>query len=99
MASQLACVATNVGGNTGALHDGSCGRLFSPGDVVGLASILSELAADADRRHDLARGARMRAEEKYSIQRMLRDYRLLYEGALNGARNGRARQLAASKGL
>jgi sugar transferase (PEP-CTERM/EpsH1 system associated) len=99
MASQVACVASSVGGNTSVLHNGASGRLFFPGDVVGLTSILSGLVANSNYRHDLARGARIRVEQRYSMQRMLNDYRHLYEVALERSHNRRARQLAASRGL
>jgi sugar transferase (PEP-CTERM/EpsH1 system associated) len=99
MASQVACIASSVGGNTNVLQNGVSGRLFPPRDVAGLTSILSELVANSDYRRDLARGARIRVEQRYSLQRMLNDYRHLYENALEGARNRRARQLAASRGF
>ena len=70
MASSLACVATDVGGNAEALADGA-GVVVPPKDESGLAAALAALLADEGRRKALGEAARRRAVETFGLERMV----------------------------
>jgi sugar transferase (PEP-CTERM/EpsH1 system associated) len=78
MASGLAVVATNVGGNPELVVDGSSGYLFPPGDSQALASVLEELSRDPERRCQAGQAARRRALDEFSLDGMISNYRNLY---------------------
>lgn len=77
MSAGLPVVATRVGG-TPEIVDAECGRLVSPRDATVLASALAELGADAALRGSLGRAARRRVEERFTIERMVGEYRDAY---------------------
>ncbi len=62
MATGLACVVTDVSGSRELIRDGRDGVIVPPGDVEALASALSELILDGQRRTRLGDAARSRAE-------------------------------------
>jgi len=70
MASSLACVATDVGGNAEALAEGA-GVITPPGDADALAAALTEILGDERRRKDLGAAARRRAVETFGLERMV----------------------------
>lgn len=76
MAAGLAVVATDSGGNPDVL--GETGLFFLPGDVDGLARHLARLKCDVEERGRLARAARRRAEERYSVSAMVSSYETLW---------------------
>jgi len=78
MATELATIATRVGGNCEVIEHQHSGLLFEAGDVDGLADILKNLAADCVRRALLAKNGRERIQSEFSLQRMLLDYTGLY---------------------
>jgi sugar transferase (PEP-CTERM/EpsH1 system associated) len=78
MASSLPAVATNVGGNPELIEDGRSGWLFQPGDVTGLTARLERLIRDGNLRQALGEGARKRAVQHFSLERMILRYRDLY---------------------
>jgi len=80
MATGLPVIATNVGGNPEILADSQCGCLFQPGDVIGLAEILSALLRDREMRHRLGRAALELTHKEFSLEAMLARYRQLYCG-------------------
>jgi glycosyltransferase involved in cell wall biosynthesis len=72
----LACgrpVLAADGGGTAELL-GNAGVLAPPGDPGAFARLLQDLLGDAPRRAALARSARQRALEHYTVVRMVRDY-------------------------
>ena len=79
MACGLPVVASRVGGVSEAVLDGVNGRLVEPGDPEELAGILAELLADPDRLIELGRAGRRIAEERFSVDRMVRQTAELYE--------------------
>ncbi len=87
MSVGVPCVATRVGGNPELVEEGSSGLLFEPGDATRLAAHLKSLALNPQYRHDLGGNARRRAEERFSLHRMLSNYTQLYEEAL-GKKHG-----------
>jgi glycosyltransferase involved in cell wall biosynthesis len=80
MAAGLPVVATRVGG-TPEIVDASCGRLVPARDPQALADALTALAADAPLRQMLGRRARARVEERFTLDRMVREYRDAYYAA------------------
>jgi glycosyltransferase involved in cell wall biosynthesis len=77
MAAGLPVVATEVGG-TPEIVDASTGRLVPARDPRGLAAALAAIAADESLRRTLGRHARARVEERFTLDRMVREYRDAY---------------------
>jgi L-malate glycosyltransferase len=77
MAAGLPIIATRVGG-TPEIIDETCGRLVPARDREALTAALGELAADRSLRETLARTARQRVEKRFTIERMVREYRDAY---------------------
>jgi glycosyltransferase involved in cell wall biosynthesis len=77
MAAGLPIIATRVGG-TPEVVDESCGRLIPSRDPSALADALLTLARDAELRCKLGRLARRRAESRFTVQRMIDQYREVY---------------------
>jgi glycosyltransferase involved in cell wall biosynthesis len=77
MSAALPVVATRVGG-TPEIVDGSCGVLVAARDPKALAGALTDLNANPERRKTMGREARQRVEERYTIERMVDEYRSAY---------------------
>jgi glycosyltransferase involved in cell wall biosynthesis len=80
MAAGLPIVATAVGG-TPEVVPAACGRLVPSRDAAAIASAIRGLAADSSLRTSLGRAARTRVEQLFTLERMVEDYRRVYEGA------------------
>jgi len=80
MAAGLPVVATRVGG-TPEIVDATCGRLVPSRDPDALGSTLAALAADAALRQTLGREARTRVEQRFTLDRMVHEYRDAYYAA------------------
>jgi glycosyltransferase involved in cell wall biosynthesis len=78
MAAGCAIVATRVGGVPDAVVPGETGLLVEPGDPKALAAALATLLGDPERRLALGRAARVRAEARFSVERMVERYLVLY---------------------
>jgi sugar transferase (PEP-CTERM/EpsH1 system associated) len=78
MASGLPVIASATGGNVELVVPGETGVLVPPGDSAALTDALVGYATDADLRAAHGRAARARAEQRYSLARMVNDYRDLY---------------------
>jgi glycosyltransferase involved in cell wall biosynthesis len=78
MAAGLPVVATAVGGTPEVLDETS-GCLVPARDPVALAAALRGLARDPERRASLGRAARRRVEIHFTLDRMVDDYRRVYE--------------------
>lgn len=85
MATGLAIVATNVGGNGELIDDGMTGRLVPASDPHRLADAMLEDFRDRARARRHARAARSAAVARFSLDRMIADYCALYRGALSRA--------------
>ncbi len=96
MATGLPVIATRVGGNSELVIDGSTGRLVPAADPAAMADALLDYfnGPELARRHALA--ARREALERFSLDRMVRDYRTLYDGLL--ARHSAAPAQAGANG-
>jgi glycosyltransferase involved in cell wall biosynthesis len=81
MAAGLPVVATRVGG-TPEIVDASCGRLVPSRDPESLATTLSQLAGDGALRAALGRAARARVEQRFTLDRMIAEYRDAYYAAV-----------------
>lgn len=82
MASALAVVATDVGGNPELVEHERTGLLVNAGDVSGMAQALRRLIGDADERARFGENARCMVEMKFSRDRMVSDYCQLYDELL-----------------
>ncbi|HEY7739919.1 MAG TPA: TIGR03088 family PEP-CTERM/XrtA system glycosyltransferase [Steroidobacteraceae bacterium] len=85
MASGLPVIATATGGNLELIAANVNGRLVPTGDSNALSQAIVAYAEDAQLRREQGRASRVRAESEYSLTRMLKDYRLLYAEAVQGA--------------
>ena len=74
MAMECPVVLSNVGGAPEMVEDGVSGCLFEREDLGGLVATLRGLIEDPDRRASLAAAARRRVRDKFSKDKMLRDY-------------------------
>jgi sugar transferase (PEP-CTERM/EpsH1 system associated) len=78
MASGVPVVATGVGGADELVEHRRTGLLVPPADSGALAEALEALIADSRLRARMAYAARLKAEDEFSLSRMLRDYEALY---------------------
>jgi glycosyltransferase involved in cell wall biosynthesis len=83
MAAERPCVATSVGGIPEVVTDGVDGLLVPPGDADALATAVSKLLADPDRRADLGARAAVRARD-FDIAAAVRRLEAIYDRALAG---------------
>ena len=82
MATGLPVVATATGGNVELVAPGESGALVPPCDPAALAAAIISYATDPALRARQGRAARARAEQQFSLARMIGDYRALYRTAL-----------------
>jgi glycosyltransferase involved in cell wall biosynthesis len=82
MATALPVVSTAVGGIPGVIDEGATGFLVPRGDEAALRARLERLALDRALGEDLGRRGRALALERYSAERMVRDYLDLYHRIL-----------------
>ena len=71
MAAGLPVVATAVGGTAEAVEDGATGIVVPPRDPPALAAAISALLSDRERAARLGEAGRARAEERFSLDRMI----------------------------
>ncbi len=76
LAEALACGRPVLAAGGGGVPEvlGDAGVLAPPGDPGAFARLLQDLLRDAPRRAALATAARRRAVERYTVERMVRDY-------------------------
>jgi sugar transferase (PEP-CTERM/EpsH1 system associated) len=86
MATGIAVVVTETGGNPEVVVNGRSGLLFPVGDSHRLADHLLRLNAQPEERRSLAQEARQRISERFSLQSMVRRYEQLYESLVPGAK-------------
>jgi glycosyltransferase involved in cell wall biosynthesis len=79
MAAGKPVVATDVSSHASVLEDGRCGMLVPPNDPAALEEALVRLATDPATAAGLGRVAALRVRERYSLERMAREYEALYE--------------------
>lgn len=86
MASELPIVATNVGGNPEVVIDGVTGFLVPPKEPEKTAEAIAKILQNPELAQKMGGAGRKRVEEKFSLERMVREYGELYEECL--ARKG-----------
>ncbi len=86
MATGLAVVSTDVGGIAGVVKHGESGFLVAPRDDEALAQALQRLAQDRELAAKVGARARAQVQDRYSAQRMAREYLTLYEAELQKKR-------------
>jgi len=79
MAAGKPVIATRSGGPQEIVEDGRTGLLIPPADPDALAEKICELFANPERAAALARAAQAKVESEFTLERMIRDYELLYE--------------------
>jgi glycosyltransferase involved in cell wall biosynthesis len=79
MALGIPLVASSIPGNRRLIGDFREGRLAPPEDPVSLARVITEQWADFDRAVDMARAARSRVEQEFSIQVVARKHMELFK--------------------
>lgn len=79
MAAGLPVVATRVGGCPEMVVHGETGLLAPPGDAQALADSLAMLLEDAEKAKAMGRAGRHRAQERFSLEAMVRANENLYE--------------------
>jgi len=77
MAAGLPVVATRVGG-TPEVIDETCGRFIPSRNPAALAGAILELSGQPELRRRLGDGGRARVEERFTLERMIREYRDVY---------------------
>lgn len=82
MAAGRAIVATAVGGNPELIEPGQTGVLVPSQDPAALADAVGELMDNGERARALARGARQRVCERFSVSAMIDNYCGLYDRLL-----------------
>jgi len=78
MASNVAPIATAVGGNVDAVTDNETGLLVPPNDPPSLASAILRLAKDQTLRRRLADAARLCVDQHFSLNACVDRYEKLY---------------------
>lgn len=83
MAAGVPVVATATGGAREIVEDKVTGKLVPVGDVEGLAEAVSALLTDASERRLMGERARLRARERFSLERMVAETEALYKEVLD----------------
>jgi glycosyltransferase involved in cell wall biosynthesis len=82
MATALPVISTDVGGIADVIDEGRTGWLVASNDVHSLRARLAEARDHPDLAQSMGVSARQIARERYSAERMARDYIALYETVL-----------------
>jgi N-acetyl-alpha-D-glucosaminyl L-malate synthase BshA len=85
MACRVPAIATKVGGVPELIDDGINGRLFSVGDVEGMAEAAIELLLDPMRLDAMAAAARQTAQQRFCSSKIIPLYEKYYERVLERA--------------
>jgi glycosyltransferase involved in cell wall biosynthesis len=86
MSAGLPVVACDVGGNPEAIGEGETGRLVPPRNAAAFASAVAELLADPEKRKAMGEAGKLRATERFSLDRMVGEMEFLYESLKRGER-------------
>ncbi|HSW08981.1 TIGR03088 family PEP-CTERM/XrtA system glycosyltransferase [Aquabacterium sp.] len=86
MASGLAVIATQVGGNAELVSQGSTGWVVPPADASAMAQAIVQLAQDPDSAAAMGRAGRSAAERQFSMQAMVASYQAVYDQQLRHRR-------------
>lgn len=78
MSTERAIVVTDVGDNKSIVADGRCAVVIPPRDVLAIERAVVQIVSHPGRARTLARNARERFEESFTIERMVERYLRLY---------------------
>jgi N-acetyl-alpha-D-glucosaminyl L-malate synthase BshA len=84
MTSEVVVIATNTGGLPEVVVEGETGYLLEVGDVAGMAARGIEILRDDALRHRMGKRAREIAVERFDEQKIVPQYRALYERVIAG---------------
>jgi glycosyltransferase involved in cell wall biosynthesis len=98
MAMRLPVISTAVGGVPDLVEDGVTGFLIQPGDRAALSKQLTWLASRPAAALEVAEVARNAVLERYTTERMARDYEALYEGLVRTQQPSRKFSLLGALG-
>ena len=87
MAAGKPVVATNVGGNPEVVVDGETGFLVPPKNPEKMAEAIITLLKNEELAMKMGEAGRKRVEEKFSLERMVREYEEIYRNLLKYDRN------------
>ncbi len=83
MACAKPVIATAVGDNLHLVDEGKTGYLIPSGDTQRLVSHIIDLMNDSNKLFTMGIAGRKRAEEKFSLAKMIREYETLYKTSLS----------------
>ena len=86
MAAGVPVVASDSGGPGEIIEQGKSGLLIQPGDVAGLENGLRSLLNDPDARRRMAEQGRLRAKERYDLERTVTQVEEVYGRAVHDAK-------------
>jgi len=86
MAASLPVVATNVGGNSEAVQNGTTGIIVPAEDPQALAAAMAELLADRGRARQMGARGRAAASDRFTTDAMMRSVAAAYERVLASGR-------------
>lgn len=81
MAAGVPVIAAEAGSLPEVVGDGGAGLFHPPGDAEALAGAIRTLVEDSERREAMGAAGRRRAEEEFSLERMVDRYEALLEKA------------------
>ena len=82
LSCKVPVIATRTGGLPEVVAHGECGLLYPVGDVDAMAAGAAELLADQARHRAFAEEGRLRAVERFAVDRIVARYRSVYESVL-----------------
>ena len=83
MAAGVPVIGTRAGGLPELIEDGSTGYVVPPADVAALAGRLRDLSIDAGRRRAMGAAGRVRAQKRFSADRMSAEFVEIYDELLD----------------
>jgi N-acetyl-alpha-D-glucosaminyl L-malate synthase BshA len=84
MACGVPVVGSDAGGLPEVVKHTETGFLLPVGDVEGMASRTIEILKDEERRREMGRAGRLRAESLFAAERIVSEYERAYEAVLRG---------------
>lgn len=79
MAAGLPCIVTNVGGNPEIVKEGETGFIVPSDDEKALSDKICSLLGDGALRKKMGQAARKRFEERFTVEKMVREYEKIYD--------------------
>lgn len=83
-AHRLPSVATDVGGSSEIVVDGTTGRLVRAGDIDALAAAMVAVAEDVPRAIEMGQNARTHVSRNFDIDHIVDCWEALYRSLIDG---------------